>query len=210
MDVENEALNRTLQGQRSARKNRTPKIIARLKDMGVAISMDDLAAESGSPQIGRPHIGRLLVEKGFAGSIDEVFERYLGKDRPAYVDKPRVPAETAIDEIRKAGGLAVLAHPGLIRLDEAAGYEALVAELVSMGLSGIEVFYPKHSASDVHFFSAMAEKWGLLVTGGSDFHGDQDAGIRMGHGSGDLFVSYRLYEKLMEKLDKTPRTENPS
>jgi hypothetical protein len=118
--------------------------------------------------VGRPHLARTLVERGFVGSTDEAFARYLGADRPAYVPRPDVSVQQAIDAIRGAGGIASLAHPGLHDRDEA------IPDLVTAGLAAIEVYHPQHAFGRARRYRRLARRYGLLVTGGSDFHGAAD------------------------------------
>ena len=209
MDVHDPDLNQALDQQQTARINRTPKIIDRLNALGIAVALSDIEQYAGNPgadhtQLGRPHIARWMVAAGYADSMDNAFDRYLGKGRPAYVDKARIAMAEAIGLIRAAGGLAVLAHPGLLALEQNKDYEQLVVELMSMGLQGIEVYYPKHSAAEQSFFESLAAKLGLLVTGGSDFHGESGGGgdpkVALGTGTGELYVPYSVYEAIIEKL----------
>lgn len=200
MDVEDHALARCLQSQQEARTARTPKIISHLQELGIPASFGDIQKSTGSRHVERPHIAAWMVANGYAASMDDAFDAYLGHGKPAYVRKPRVPVADAIQYLRSAGGMAVLAHPGLLDLGEAAAYEKLVVELMSMGLQGIEVYYSKHSPQQRIFFQEMADKMGLFVTGGSDFHGDGAPEIQLGTGTGDLFVPYSLYKTLLDKL----------
>jgi hypothetical protein len=209
MDVHDPDLNQALNQQQSARINRTPKIIDRLNALGIESALSDIEQHAGNPgtdpaQLGRPHIARWMIAAGYADSMDDAFDRYLGKGQPAYVDKARIAMAEAIGLIRAAGGLAVLAHPGLLALEQDKEYEQLIVELMSMGLQGIEVYYPKHSAAEQSFFESLAAKLGLVVTGGSDFHGDSGGNgapeVAPGSGTGELFVPYRIYEAIIEKL----------
>lgn len=200
MDIDDRELNIILDQQQQARIDRTPKMIARLNDLGVPVTLSLLKEQTGNKQLGRPHLAHWMLAKGYAASIDEAFERYLGKNQAAYVEKSRIPMAEAIQLIRSAGGVAVLAHPGLIEITDEAGYEQLLVELMSMGLQGIEVYYPKHTPAQRRFFADLAERLGILVTGGSDFHGDIDSDVMLGKGSGDLYVPYSLYESLINKL----------
>lgn len=200
IDVYHQEFNEVLNQQQQARINRTPQILERLNHSGITVALADIQAETGSQQIGRPHIAQWLVKKGLAASVDDAFDRYLGKGRPGYVEKPRVPADEAILQIRKAGGLAVLAHPGLLDLRDAETYERLLVELISMGLQGIEVYYPEHSDRQRAFFADLAAKLGLLVTGGTDFHGDINPEIQLGIGRGDLYIPYAIYESIITAL----------
>jgi hypothetical protein len=203
IDVDQPALNDILEKQQRARINRTPQIIERLNQFGITVTLADVQSETGNQQIARPHIAQWLVKHDHADSMDDAFERYLGKGRAGYVEKYRIPMDEAILTIREAGGLAVLAHPGLIDLAETDTYERLLVELMSMGLQGIEVFYPGHTAEQTPFFRNLAEKFGLLVTGGTDFHGDINPEIQLGTGQGDLHIPYTIYESIIAALKRT-------
>ena len=150
---------------REDRTNRIYKIVDKLNKIGVDISADDVLklAEKGSA--GRPHVARVLLEKGFVKSIQEAFNRYLDSKAPAYVPHFRLTPAQAIETIKKAGGIPVFAHPAVSNKGE------MIPELMMKGLAGIEVFYSKHSNAQVNHYRALALKYGLLMTGGSDFHG---------------------------------------
>jgi predicted metal-dependent phosphoesterase TrpH len=147
------------------RVQRIRDIAARLNELGVALTADAVFALANCRSPGRPHVARALVEGGFCASFDEAFERFLKKDRPAWVPKFKVSAAEAIQLIHAAGGAAVLAHPVLNRCDH------LIPALVAAGLDGIECFHTKHSPTDAQRYQALARQHGLLVTGGSDCHG---------------------------------------
>jgi len=191
-------LNQTLYTLQMARKNRNPGIIERLKNIGFDISIEEVTELAGSGQTGRPHIARLMTEKGFAGSINEAFDKYLGKGKPAYVDKYRIECDEAIKIITGAGGIPVLAHPSLINIYNDKGLEDLVAALKEMGIKGMEVYYPEHSKAQVSCYMKLAEKHKLLITGGTDFHGSLKPDISMGSGRGNFHVPYNLYENLIK------------
>ncbi len=200
-DLEDTSLSQMLEKQQAARFNRAPGIIARLNKLGVPISLADIEKHTMASQVDRPHIARWMVETGHAPSMDAVFDRYLGKGQPAYVEKWRVSVAEAISKIRAAGGLAVLAHPGLLDITDNKDFEQLFVELMSMGLQGVEVYYPRHSPAEQSFFKKLAAKLDLLVTGGSDFHGKEVVpDIELGSGTGDLHVPYTVYEAIAEKL----------
>jgi len=196
--IDNPLLNKTLAALQGARKNRNPGIIDRLNSMGVAISMDELSNEVGGAQLGRPHIARLMVKKGYVESIQEAFDKYLGKGKPAYVDKYRLDCSMAIEVILGAGGIPVIAHPFLLNPRNIGDIEELVITLKAMGLKGIEVYYPEHSQDNISKLEDIANRHGLLMTGGTDFHGSLKPEIKMGSGRGDFCVPYILYERLME------------
>lgn len=193
-------LNKTLSVLQQARKNRNPQIVKRLNSMGFEFSLEDVASEIGDGQLGRPHIARYLVKKGFVKSINEAFNKYLAQDKPAYVDKYRVDCSRAIEIILEAGGIPVLAHPILLNLDKNETIN-LFALLKDMGLKGVEVYYPEHSPDMIVFYSKLAQRYGLLKTGGTDFHGSLKPDIQMGSGRGDFFVPYDIYEKLARNFN---------
>jgi len=138
------------------------------------------------------------VKNGYVASIDEAFDKYLGTDRPAYVDKYRIECEQAIRIIRAAGGFPVLAHPALLNIESDQKLDALLQNLVKIGLAGIEVYYPGHSPRQIRQYMQLADRCGLLMTGGTDFHGTITPEIKMGSGKGKLFIPYSLYEKLRD------------
>lgn len=154
-----------------ARAARNPKIIQRLQALGLEITTTEVLDLSGG-QVGRPHIAKALVNKGYVSSIDEAFSRYLKKGAVAYVEKFRFPPKDAIALIRRAGGIAVLAHPFTLGMGKAEELALLVHELAKMGLEGIEVFYPGHTREMVMSYEDIAKRLGLICTGGSDFHGN--------------------------------------
>jgi predicted metal-dependent phosphoesterase TrpH len=193
-------LTRALSRLQTARTDRNPKILHKLRSIGIELPPGSVAMAAGGGQVGRPHIAQAMVRHGFAASIDDAFDRFLGAGGPAYVDKYRIPCAEAVKTIRKSGGIAVLAHPFLLQQLDDEGLDRLVADLVSMGLGGIEIYYPGHSPQQIQKGLAMAERFGLLVTGGTDFHGDLTPTVHLGIGTGDQFVPFSLYEKLVAAL----------
>jgi predicted metal-dependent phosphoesterase TrpH len=203
-------LNRTLTVLQEARRSRYPRIIDRLNEMGIRLSVEDVSHRfDAQSQIGRPHIARLLVDRGVADSIDDAFDRFLGKGQPAFVDKRRIPCREAIVMIRNAGGVAALAHPSLLTLPETVDIADVVGELASQGLQGIEVEYPGHAPAQKNAYRALARRHGLLMTGGSDFHGNVKPEIRMGTGRGDLAVPFRFYEEIVRRIRRRPPEPPP-
>jgi predicted metal-dependent phosphoesterase TrpH len=189
-----------LERLQNGRTERAPKIIHRLKTLGLEITLAEVLALA-SGQVGRAHIAQVLVNRGYMDSVSEAFDRYLKKGRPGYVDRLRVPAEETISAFRRAGGLAVLAHPASLALDEPRGVSALVERLKAMGLEGIEVFSPYHTPEMVAAFRDMARRYGLLCTGGSDFHGGFKDRADLGAAGGGLHVPYALLEGLKERIE---------
>ena len=190
-------LNQALAKLRRARKDRNPAIVSRLNNLGIPLRMDEVRKEAGPGQLARPHIAQALVHKGLVATIDEAFDKFLGAGKPAYVDKFRIACIQAIDIILGAGGIPVLAHPGLLNCKSEDAFEHLIAGLKEMGIKGIEVYYSGHTPGQTRLFIDLARRYDLLMTGGSDFHGSIQPEVEMGSGLGDLFVPYELYEKLI-------------
>jgi predicted metal-dependent phosphoesterase TrpH len=197
MRLDDPELNRTLEKLQDARKDRNPQIIARLTQLGIAIRLEEVEQEAGDGQPGRPHIAKLLMKKGIVRTIDEAFDRYLGNGKPAYVDKFRIDSSQAIGLINAAGGTAVLAHPCLLELENDQQLEEILREMISMGLKGVEVYFPAHTPAQTRWYAELAERHDLLMSGGTDFHGDIQPDIQMGVGRGNLRVPFELYEKLI-------------
>lgn len=154
-----------LERLREGRARRAERMVERLAALGVPVALGRVRAFAGDGAIGRPHVARALVEAGHVQTIGEAFDRFIGRTGPAYVERVKVTPAQAVQIIRAAGGLAVLAHPGW------GAQEGLVPELVAAGLDGIEVYYPDHTPDQVAHYAALARAYGLLVTGGTDFHG---------------------------------------
>ena len=164
-DERDEAFASALTSSKVRRIERGRAIVDKLKRLGVAIEFSEVAREAGRGAVGRPHVARALVAGRCVGSVEEAFVRYLKRGAPAYVAKVSPSSAEMIALVRRAGGVAVLAHPGLYRTD------GLVEKLASEGLRGIEVWHPKHSSDQVKRFEEIANAFGLVPTGGSDFHG---------------------------------------
>ncbi|OPX42931.1 error-prone DNA polymerase [Ruminiclostridium hungatei] len=180
---------------RQGREARNLKIINRLNELGIAITLEEVKKEALGDITGRPHIARVLVNKGFVKSIDDAFDKYLSREGRAYFKRFELKPEDGIQAIRRAGGLPVLAHPVFLRktYDE---MDRLLEELKGFGLAGIEALYSDHSREDTGNFLRLAIKHGLIVTGGSDFHGSFKPGMELGTGRGGLEVPYELLENL--------------
>jgi len=165
------------------RDNRNPKIIDKLQKLNVAITMDEVEREAGGNVVGRPHIAAILMRKGYVGSIKQAFDKYLAPGGLAYFDKERLSPVKAIGMILESGGLPVLAHPIQLRYQNDAQLERVVKDLLDVGLAGIEVIHSDHDAKLIAQYSALADRFGLIKTGGSDFHGANkkvDLGIANG------------------------------
>jgi len=192
------ALSERLEYVRRCRAERNPKIAKNLRAMGMDVDMEEVKAASGHGLVGRPHFAKVLFDKGYVASLQEAFDKYLAKGRPAYVNKVRLSPEESLSVIRKASGVAVLAHPLQLKAGRNGELGAVVKWLVDLGLQGMECFYRNHSAEDTEALLALARKHGLIPTGGSDFHGANRPGIRLGTGEGNLDVPLECWDRLAQ------------
>src|SRR6185503_12935193 len=165
VDTRNTTLLAEIGRFQAVRQNRIREMVARLNELEIPLEAAAVFALANCRSPGRPHVARALVNAGLVGSLDEAFERFLKKNRPAWVPKMKMSALTGIELIHNAGGLAVMAHPGLNRTD------SVIPGLVDAGLDGIECYHTKHSPATVEHYLDIAARHRLLVTGGSDCHG---------------------------------------
>lgn len=205
--VYDKKVNATLERLKLARAERNPAIIEKLNRLGFSLTMDEVMEVCGPGQMGRPHIARAMVEKGYVSSFDEAFDHYLAKGGAAYVDKFRLSCRDAINLILEAGGIPVLAHPGIIRSTEEYPIENLIYQLTGMGLMGIEVFHTDHSDHQTEHLLKLSSKRGLLVTGGSDFHGSLKQGVEMGSGSNNLAIDHDHYRLLYMAVERSAKPD---
>jgi predicted metal-dependent phosphoesterase TrpH len=169
------------------RAERNRRMVERLSAAGLPVTLEELDAEAGGKGAGRPHMAAILVRKGIVGSVQEAFDRYLARGRPAYVSKARLSAHTVAEEARGSGGVAVLAHPLSLQLGEDE-LDSTVGELADAGLSGLEAIYGRYSPEERAGLADIAKRRGLVVTGGSDYHGTFKPDLTVGTGRGDLSV----------------------
>jgi len=149
------------------RIQRIYRICEKLKDLGINLEAQEICASEDEGTLGRPHVARALVNKGYVASFDEAFELLLGKGKPAYVPHQKISLEETFSLIEETKGIPVLAHPGLSKLDEA------IPSLARMGLAGLEVYHPDHGEEKIAEYLRLAHEYNLIVTGGSDFHGEK-------------------------------------
>jgi hypothetical protein len=158
-------LRTVIAANRAARRLRVERMVARLREAGYALELDDVLREAGpAASVGRPHVARALLRKRLVPDIAGAFRNLLGRGKPGYVASDHIRPHDAVAAIAGAGGTAVLAHPGRLHDD------AIVSELVEAGLAGLEVFYPAHGPGLTGHFRALARRYGLVMTAGSDFH----------------------------------------
>jgi len=184
-----------------ARAERNLKMIDKLRALGMEIDLAEVATVAEHGQIGRPHFAQAMVKKGYVQNIPDAFDRYLRKGGPAYMEKFRLSAEEAIHVIRTAGGVTVLAHPFTLNQPQPHEFDAVIGELKQRGLEGIEVHYPEHSEGQKKLYRDVAQQYGLLITGGSDFHGLTKDAIDLGEGYGDGELTHTIVEDMKSRRE---------
>lgn len=186
-DVNCSEFQETLKELQIARVNRVKKIVEKLNELGYTISFERVGKIAGKGAMGRPHIAQALLEAGYASDWSEAFDKYIGKDSPAYVPRTKLTPNDAVQLILEVGGIPILAHPGLNNLDE------IIPELIATGLRGIEVYHFEHTEEEKEHYRKIAEENHLIITGGSDCHGPgKKSGVRLG----EIKLPYKLLEDL--------------
>ncbi|MDW7981111.1 MAG: PHP domain-containing protein, partial [Verrucomicrobiales bacterium] len=165
VELQNQVLHAALKRAQAARRARVRQIVARLNRLGIPLTVEAVLGSGKCSSPGRPHVAHALVQSGLCQTYHDAFERYLGKNKPAWVPYPKISSAEAIVLIHSVGGLAVAAHPGL------SNAESALPHLIAAGLDGIECYHPKHTNAQTARYLRMAASHGLLVTGGSDCHG---------------------------------------
>lgn len=198
IDPDNSEMKTALADIQAARRTRNGRIIEKLRALRLDVSMAEVEAKSAVGQTGRPHIAQVLVDRKIARSMEDAFARFLKRGAVAYVPRLVLDAGRAIMLIREAGGIAVLAHPGTID-SSLRTIPEIVEQLAAAGLGGIEAYYPVHSARNQKQLSALASRYGLVVTGGSDYHGDIRPGTMIAGGR-NMKVPVEILQRLKDKL----------
>ncbi len=204
IDPDNGRLQETARSLRQARNERNPQMLAKLHELGMDISMEELVglasgpnpADADSVMVGRLHMARLLRMKGYVRSESEAFDRYIGTDKPAFIDKEKLSAREIIEAIHSAGGVAILAHPVELKCTNDAMLERAVKSLTRDGLDGIEVYHSSHNGRQVRSYLDLARRLGLVISGGSDFHGSAKSGVKLGRPR----VPVEAVEQLLAKI----------
>jgi predicted metal-dependent phosphoesterase TrpH len=194
VDPYDPSLNDRLQAMQDSRLGRAYQMLERLREMGIALEWEEVQALAGGESVGRPHVARALLSQGHVTSVQDAFERFLAPGRPAYIPRLRLAPEETIRMIVEAGGVPVLAHPA----HSGPAVVVRIPELVGYGLRGLEVHYPYHSPDDVDLLLGLCREHGLLVTGGSDFHGPES---EEGAPLGSIYVPTECAERLREAAD---------
>ena len=191
VDPENGYLREKLQAMQDARVGRARKMVERLREMGMPLEWEEVRALAGGESVGRPHIARALLNRGYVKTTQEAFDRFIGNGGPAYVPRLRLTPPEVIQAIIEAGGVPVIAHPahsGMAAVER-------IPEFVGYGLRGVEVYYPHHSFEEIEMLLNLCRKYGLLVTGGSDFHGPSSS---EGAPLGSIYVPPECVERLRQ------------
>jgi predicted metal-dependent phosphoesterase TrpH len=202
-DHRDSALQEGLKTLQESRDRRNSAILEKLGGIGIGISAEELQSVSGGGQTGRPHIARILVAKKFVKTIDQAFAHYLKKGACAYVSRYILTVEEAISLIHGAGGIAVLAHPAQISYSIDT-LDRLLRILVDMGLDGVETYYPTQKGSFLKKLKRVSSGYGLLETGGSDYHGDIRPNTDIA-GTGRFTIPVTVLDEILERLDNSAK-----
>lgn len=194
-DAGNSALQEALTWVREGRTQRNFQMLEKLNALGYDLSMDEVCRHAGDELVGRPHFAAALMERGHFKHPNKIYQQLLGKDKAAYVNRQRPSPERCVELICGAGGVAVIAHPGQMKLTNNK-LRRLIRHLLPHGLGGLEVLHPSHKEHQVLAFERICVELDLAVTGGTDFHGALTPDLRLGVGFGRLHVSDPLLEKL--------------
>ncbi|MBI2980166.1 MAG: PHP domain-containing protein [Chloroflexi bacterium] len=189
IDYTHPELQVALQRMRNSRKERAQKMIAKLKKLGLPIEWARVQEIAGSGTVGRPHIAQAMLEKGYISTIKEAFTRYISWSGPAYAERTKMSPAEIVSLILRVNGVPVLAHPLT-----AANPEVMIAELKEHGLVGIEVYYDGCTAEEINRLLGLADKYGLIATGGSDYHGlDANTETMIGGSNVPIEAAERLF-----------------
>ncbi len=199
IDPENEELIKTLEYAKRVRALREEDVIDNLVRLGFDITMEEVHAIAGSDLLCRAHIARLMVDKGYVASVKEAFSLWLGSGKPAYSSRQALTDAEAVRLIKSAGGLAFVAHLNQTRRS-LADLEVFLTRLKAEGLDGIEGIYTEYTPEETRDYGALADRLGLIKSGGSDFHAANKPHIAIGRGYGDLNIPYELLEVMKERL----------
>jgi predicted metal-dependent phosphoesterase TrpH len=181
--------------QQSARRDRNVRLVARLQELGFDITLEEAEAR-GRGMTGRPHFAAIMVEKGYVSDFRQAFDEYLDESAKGYVYRHEPKLAEGVRRIREAGGIASLAHPVRVKGD----VPAMMPELVDCGLNAIEAYHSDHTPGDTSVYLCLAKQYGLVVTGGSDFHGAVKPGVKLGTGGGSLSIPGDLVERMRAAL----------
>lgn len=187
-----------LHGLQSGRGERNERIVDRLRDAGFDIAIEEVLEEAGTGSVGRPHIAAVMMAKGYVPDIRTAFDGWLGAGKPAYVGRERLEPHQAIALARESGAVPVLAHPHTLALTSASAMAELLTHLEQAGLIGLEAYYGSYRRHEREGYADLARRFGLVPSGGSDFHGRYKPELQIGSGYGDLVVDGSVLEELRQ------------
>ena len=205
IDIHNAALLERLKVCRESRDGRNEKIIQKLQEQGIQITMDDIRPADPNETIARPHIAKQLLKKHYVSSVKEAFDKYLAEGRCCYVERIMPTPQEAISLIKNSGGIAVLAHLMYYKKLDAAQKATLAAELKEAGLDGIETYYNTYTPEEEEFVKSLAKEHALLRTGGTDFHGKNKPHISLFKGQGEMEVPEDILPEFLEAVGEIKR-----
>jgi 3',5'-nucleoside bisphosphate phosphatase len=180
VDYRNEAFTSRIRYLQENRFNRNGVMLQKMQAMGFEITMEEIVAESGGGQVGRPHMARALMKKGYVSSVQEAFDEYLADGKPLHVPKVKLAPVEAIELVHSARGAAVLAHPKYMEFPTEEELAAEIGRLKDAGLDGLECYYSQHTEAETQQYLELARRFGLVVSGGSDFHGVSKPNVPLG------------------------------
>ena len=201
IDIHNPVLQGILSEIIEKRIERNAMTAKLLQNLGFDVTLEEAKSLAPSGVVGRAHFARVMMNKGFVSSVKEAFEKYLASGKPAYFGNQKLEAKTAIEAIHSAGGVAFLAHPHLIKIPDER-LEKFLDELKTFGLDGLEGYYTDYDEEMQAKFQAMAERHGLGISGGTDFHAQMKPHIAIGKGLGNMAIPYSVLEKIKESVSK--------
>ena len=181
--------------QQAARRDRNIRLVARLQELGFDITLEEAEAR-GRGMTGRPHFAAIMVEKGYVKDFRQAFDDYLDESAKGYVYRHEPTFAEGVRRIREAGGIASIAHPVRVKGD----VPSMMQELADAGMNAIEAYHSDHDESDTKLYLALARQYGLMVTGGSDFHGTVKPSVRLGTGAGNLRIPADLMDQLRQMV----------
>ncbi len=190
------ALQDRLKGLQDGREGRNIRIVEALSSLGMPITIEEVTEEAGGGSVGRPHIAAVMVRRGYVPDIKTAFDLWLASDRPAYAGRPRLNPEEAIQLARESGAVPILAHPHTLGIHRAADMADVLGRLCSFGLVGLEADYSAYQRHERYGYADLARRFGLIPSGGSDYHGKYKDGLELGSGYGDLHVPESTLEEL--------------
>lgn len=184
---------------RTGREARNVLIVERLRSLGIDISFEDVVREAGGTIVARPHFAKALVKKGAARDFYDAFDRYLGKGKPAYVDRDRASLAEVVDAVHAGGGATVICHPYTLGYEDDAKLAVWLREAREAGIDALEVRYGRYSQSEERRWEGLADRAGLMYSGGSDFHGDLKPDLKVGTGKGRMRVPVAWLDALLDR-----------